>query len=323
MNTNGCGRIIAIIGLVSGCIAIFVFFTGLQTFRDVWCTVFVCPATGTPPPPPSSKTPDPVTPQASKTGLPPQTVRAPVEPQVTLARQSIEYIQLGNSAGGRSIRGVHVGNSQASAVVIVGSIEGDQANTRYPIEDMINEYDRNLNSLPEGGELYLFPTLNPDGNANTSRYNAHGVDLNRNWGTYNWRSDPAVPGHSNGLPGAGGQYPFSEPETIVLRDWLLNLRNSKQAVYLIVIHASVKINRGQVLPGYTRLGVESKSAQVASLLSSQLGYDYSTTWEYETTGEAIGWAAENSISAVDLVFVANQAIQPSDLQSIYETLLRQ
>jgi len=218
---------------------------------------------------------------------------------------------------------VHVGNSQASAVVIVGSIEGDQANTRYPIEDMINEYDRNLNSLPEGGELYLFPTLNPDGNANTSRYNAHGVDLNRNWGTYNWRSDPAVPGHSNGLPGAGGQYPFSEPETIVLRDWLLNLRNSKQAVYLIVIHASVKINRGQVLPGYTRLGVESKSAQVASLLSSQLGYDYSTTWEYETTGEAIGWAAENSISAVDLVFVANQAIQPSDLQSIYETLLRQ
>jgi protein MpaA len=54
--------------------------------------------------------------------------------------------------------------------------------------------------LPTDFELWLIPELNADGVAAGTRWNANGVDLNRNfpWG---WRADD------------GGPAPLSEPET--------------------------------------------------------------------------------------------------------------
>lgn len=80
--------------------------------------------------------------------------------------------------------------------------------------------------LQNFADVFLTPALpptailapaNPDGLVRYSRYNARGVDLNRNCG-FNWRADSEEP------PGPG---PWSEPESCALRDFILGWRPAK------------------------------------------------------------------------------------------------
>ena len=65
--------------------------------------------------------------------------------------------------------------------------------------------------------IILLPLANPDGYQRGTRYNARGVDLNRNCG-FNWRADCEEP------PGPG---PWSEPENVALRDFILALASGE------------------------------------------------------------------------------------------------
>ncbi|MFH1011450.1 MAG: M14 family zinc carboxypeptidase [bacterium] len=53
----------------------------------------------------------------------------------------------------------------------------------YFIEDLLTGYgsDPELTELMENFEIWLIPMMNPDGNYNSTRYNANGVDLNRDF----------------------------------------------------------------------------------------------------------------------------------------------
>jgi hypothetical protein len=70
--------------------------------------------------------------------------------------------------------------------------------------------DPAITALVDNVEWYLMPIMNPDGYVAYERWNARGVDLNRNWG-----------GPGSGQDPSGGPFPFSEPETVVVRDFLL------------------------------------------------------------------------------------------------------
>jgi hypothetical protein len=70
--------------------------------------------------------------------------------------------------------------------------------------------DPDVTALVNQVEWYLMPIMNPDGYVAYDRWNANGVDLNRNWD-----------GPGSGEDPYGGPYPFSEPETAALRDFLL------------------------------------------------------------------------------------------------------
>lgn len=75
---------------------------------------------------------------------------------------------------------------------------------------------------PGSNPVALLPLANPDGLARASRYNARGVDLNRNAGL-NWRADSEEP---------SGQAPWSEPETRALQEFILSWRPAK----IIALH---------------------------------------------------------------------------------------
>lgn len=92
---------------------------------------------------------------------------------------------------------------------IYGNIHGDEKSALMVPCDVLDWILANYPTNPQAAtlvdhaEIWFIPMGNPDGNANNSRYNIHGIDLNRNfWG-------PA--GNSEGEP-------FSEPETQAIRD---------------------------------------------------------------------------------------------------------
>lgn len=108
---------------------------------------------------------------------------------------------IGTSVQGRPIVAYHRGTPGGIVILIVGVIHGNEDDGLGVIELL-----RTL-PVPDGYDLWLMPMMNPDGQANQTRTNANGVDLNRNF-PYDW-GPIAQPGDSEySGPSAG-----SEPET--------------------------------------------------------------------------------------------------------------
>jgi protein MpaA len=109
---------------------------------------------------------------------------------------------VGHSVAGRPISLVHV-PGPGPRVLVVGSIHGDERAGEAVVAALRRAHPRE--------DLWLVPTLNPDGAARDTRQNAHGIDLNRNFPA-RWR--PIGPAWSTY---ASGPRPFSEPETRAAR----------------------------------------------------------------------------------------------------------
>jgi protein MpaA len=102
----------------------------------------------------------------------------------------------------------------AGTTLFIGGTHGDEPATVQLLEDFLRSpFWAALADYP----AIVLPLLNPDGRQRGTRYNARGVDLNRNCG-FNWRADSEEP------PGAG---PWSEPESVALRDFILAQRPAK------------------------------------------------------------------------------------------------
>lgn len=112
---------------------------------------------------------------------------------------------------------------------IYGNIHGDEKSALMVpcdvLDWILNNYPSNPDAvrLVQDAELWFIPMGNPDGNAASSRYNGHGVDLNRNF----WGPD----GNEDGTP-------FSEPETQAIRD-LTEVRGKRFA-------ASISFHAGEI-----------------------------------------------------------------------------
>jgi protein MpaA len=110
-------------------------------------------------------------------------------------------IEIGRSVEGRPITVIRRGTPGGARVLAVGVIHGNEAAGVAIIDRLAHE------RVPEGVELWLVRSMNPDGQAIADRQNANLVDLNRNFPA-NW-DVLAVPGDWQ----YGGPSPASEPET--------------------------------------------------------------------------------------------------------------
>ena len=244
-----------------------------------------------------TSTPSAIAPVTASPATPADTV-TPTQPRTISSR----WADIGQSVQGRDLSMAIIGDEKGSAIVIVGSIQGEQTNTRDLANALINHFDQNRQQIPENVTFYLMLSLNPDGNVLKSRYNADGVDLNRNWDTSDWRSNAAVPDYPNGKPGAGGSSPFSEPEARALRDFLLGLKHQAQDVRVVIFHSSVHRTQGEVYPG------GNDAIDVAYRYVSVTGYDVESDWaEYTTSGELVTWCDEQGIISIDVVIPGSQS----------------
>ncbi len=91
--------------------------------------------------------------------------------------------------------GAHHGNEWISAEVPF-------LYAKYLLENYSS--NQSVQSLVNSREIYIVPIVNPDGHVSQTRYNANGVDLNRNYGY---------------IQNNSGSGPFSEPETRAIHEY--------------------------------------------------------------------------------------------------------
>jgi len=193
---------------------------------------------------------------------------------------------IGQSVEGRDISVWSFGDGPTTLVLVGGIHAGYEANTVWLSNLLIQHFQKNPDDLLPGIRLIIIPLANPDGilrgDGLDGRFNAHGVDLNRNWGC-EWEAKAFL----GDIPVDPGPRPFSEPETIALRSFFIDTRPDAAVFY----HSALS---GVFLGGCRgrRPGVE----WMGKLLGKSTGYKYEATFSYyEVSGDATNWLAERGI----------------------------
>ncbi|MCB0033488.1 MAG: protein kinase [Anaerolineales bacterium] len=244
--------------------------------------------TDTVPPPTNTIAPTPTT---APTAVPEATPTETEETAATLVAPEGEF-EIGRSAGGIPITAIRIGEGPKNIVLVGGLHAGFAPATVSLTLDIVKELQDNPELVPTNASIYIITNANPDSPYDPGelrgRLNANGVDLNRNWDcewepTAIWKETVV----------SAGSAPFSEPETIALRDFLLAL----DPVAVVFWHSSA--------PGVFPAGcgeLYQPSVDLARLYArSSGGYDYVSSFSaYYVTGDAADWLATQGIPAITI-----------------------
>nr|WP_255622160.1 M14 family zinc carboxypeptidase [Tessaracoccus sp. OS52] len=116
---------------------------------------------------------------------------------------------IGHSVQGREIWAYQVGDPSATKVaLILGQMHGEEPAGTLSAWGIINDH-RSV----KGIQLWVVPSMNPDGAAVRKRQNANGVDLNRNWPINYEANEPGTRYYA-------GTGPLSEPESKAMSEFI-------------------------------------------------------------------------------------------------------
>jgi hypothetical protein len=184
---------------------------------------------------------------------------------------------------------------------LIGGLHGGyEWNTTVLMSRTLEYLTASPDSIPKELTLYIIPLANPDGAAAgtdrvAGRMNGNGVDLNRNW-DYQWQITA-----THGIyPVYAGAFPFSEPETAALRDFILG-RGIGAAIFYHSAAAEV----------YSGAGTDkSGTVALAKALAAKTGYRYAPEGipGQITTGDAIDWLTTQGITAVEIELPTHASI---------------
>jgi predicted deacylase len=132
-------------------------------------------------------------------------------------------VEIGRSVRGRPIQMISLG-SGPRRILVMGGIHGNEAGADVA-DKFIAYLLANPSVIPSGTQVDIVASANPDGRAANRRGNAHGVDLNRNFATRNWRRITT-------RGATAGKRRSSEPETRVLTALL-----TRRYVRVITLHS--------------------------------------------------------------------------------------
>jgi len=232
----------------------------------------------------------------------PAVVKATVTPQL-----------LGYSTGGWPIEVFQFGSGPARLVFVGGIHGGYEQNTILLAYAAIDYFAIDPAAVPATITLSIIPAANPDGvgslagqrgqfirtqiakNPLPSRFNAHQVDLNRNWDCH-WQPQ----GVWGNRPVNAGQAPFSEIETQLLR------------TFLTTPHADGVVFWHSAQPGVFAGGCNGRLAtadKLAAVYAAASGYSAFPSFDsYPVTGDAADWLAQQGIPAIDIELTNHASI---------------
>ncbi|MDX2378831.1 MAG: DUF2817 domain-containing protein [Acidimicrobiia bacterium] len=184
---------------------------------------------------------------------------------------------LGRSAGGRPIVAERLGDVGGRRMLVIGVIHGNEDDGVAVVEQLRDS------EIPNGVELWVVESMNPDGQGAQDRHNGNEVDLNRNF-PYNW-GPIGVPGD----PQYAGTEPASEPETQAMVNFIEQLQPDVAIWY----HQDLYV----INPSSGREGaVRQRYAELTGLPMGQI-----TGGTY--TGIAATWARNELAPANGVAFI--------------------
>ncbi len=242
-------------------------------------------------PPPTSESEAVASPQNGPSPAPTATERITATPTPPLAQR----FGIGRSINGRSLEVVRFGHGPTRLVFIGGLHAGYAPGTVALANQLIAYLEENPAAIPASVTLDILPNANPDSLAMPGIYegrlNSRQVDLNRNWGC-NWVADPIWRGET--VVGAGGQAPFSEPETNALRDFILEEEPAGVIFWL------ARASQGLVSPGSCGETPQVSDA-LTRLYAEAAGYpsaNYDSLTGQTLNGDSVNWLDALGIPAI-------------------------
>ncbi len=205
---------------------------------------------------------------------------------------------IGYSVQGRPLTVYRLGTGPIKRALIGGIHGGYEWNTVDLMTKTLEYLRANPDVVPPAVTLYILPNANPDGyaagtDALHARVNANGVDLNSNW-DYQWAMTAT---HDTRLVSAGTA-PFSEPETVAMRDFIVD----QQIEAMVFYHSPLTaVFQGA---GITT----SKTVELAKLLAKATGYRYlpEGVAGQITTGDSIDWLTVQGFTAIEVELSTHQ-----------------
>jgi hypothetical protein len=168
----------------------------------------------------------------------------------------------------------------------------------------------NPSVIPAGVKVTVIPVLNPDGLYKVTgtstqftasqvsksqavqvsgRFNAHTVDLNRNFDC-DWQAN----GTWQNKTVSGGTSVFSEPESKAIQSYV----TANNPTAAIVWYSSA----GGVYASNCHTGVLPETATLTSTFAKASGYPAHDDFNfYELTGDMVNWFAKNNIPAISVL----------------------
>lgn len=188
---------------------------------------------------------------------------------------------IGSSVQGRGILAYRFG-SGPSKIIFFGNMHGNEASAKYTLDSWVNELEANFGKIPKNRTIIVIPSINPDGLAMGSRYNARGVDLNRNFPDVDWQADVMVAG-GEVVKNNGGTAPLSEPESAALASFI----SAESPRLVLSYHAVASVIIANEAGDSTALAntYASLSSYWAPSPSQSNGM-----FAYQVTGTMEGWA---------------------------------
>jgi predicted deacylase len=191
-----------------------------------------------------------------------------------------ERVVMGRSVQGREIA-MYLFRGNGPSVLVIGGIHGNEQ-TSVDVARGLLELLRQRPELTQGRTVAIIPNTNPDGYAINSRFNAHKIDLNRNFPAKNFKSQRGPTTTRGAGAGAGGRgggvTPLSEPESRIIYDAIERL----QPRLLISVHS---IDRGRECNNY-----DGPAETIARIMSQHNGYRVTDTIGYPTPGSLGSYA---------------------------------
>jgi hypothetical protein len=239
--------------------------------------------------------------------LPPVVVQPEVETTTVAVPTSTREV-IGYSVNGRAIESYSFGTGSTTLLFVGGIHGGYEWNSVLLAYEFIDQFIAETIVLPSDLRIVIIPALNPDGlfsvvqkegrftaaeippnDAHTTgqgRFNANGVDLNRNFAC-KWQPKSTW----RGKVVSAGNSAFSEPEAAALRDLVLQLRPET----VVFWHSQANT----VYASECEAGILPQTLIVMNKYASAAKYNAVASFDaYPISGDAEGWLASINIPAI-------------------------
>jgi hypothetical protein len=203
-------------------------------------------------------------------------------------------------------------------LMFVGGVHGGyEWNSVLLAYAFIDYFDAQPSLVPDGLTITVIPSLNPDGvyevlgkegrfalldvpldaPTESGRFNAHQVDLNRNFDC-KWAPESMWRGNTV----SAGTEAFSEPEADALRIFVEK--------YNVDVGIFWHSQAGAVYASACEEGIISETLEIMNLYAEAGGYNAVESFDaYEITGDAEGWLASLGIPAITIELDTHKTIE--------------